>query len=377
VNQESIERAIDACYDAIIAPDTWPEALHALTRALDAAAMVFYPSNPAAESANPIDPDRPLDRMPMSPEYAPLIEEYIRHQWYLNHYRAERGRPLLESGRTVVLEHDMATDDERKRLPVYNELYLRFGFPGFAMTGFRVDGQLWAVPMARAAAQGHFTREEAPRLAALGPHFARMIRLSERFAMGQAAAGVAMLDCLACAAVLLDWRGAVLRVNRRADALLGDGLAVCRGVLTASDHRSNRDLQRLVDWLRAAPSGRAAAPPGRVLVRRAEKGPLIVEALPVAGLAADAFGRARAVLAITDVERRPPVPENLLRTAFALTPAEARLASRLAGGASLEEAADALGIAKNTARIQLRAVFAKTGTSRQGGLVALLARLAR
>jgi DNA-binding CsgD family transcriptional regulator len=276
-----------------------------------------------------------------------------------------------------VLEHDMASDEERRKLPAYNDLYLRFGFPGYAMTGFRVDGQLWAVPMVRAAAQGHFTPEEAPRLAALNPHFARMIRLSERFALGQAAAELATLDRLACAAVLIDWRGMVVRANRHADTLLCDGLKVCRGALKASDAASNRDLQELVGRLRAGPLSRAAAPPGRVLVRREEKTPLIVEALPVAGLAADAFGRARGVLVITDVEHRPPVPEDLLRATFGLTPAEARLACRLAAGESLEEACEALAIAKNTARFQLRAVFDKTGTARQGELIALLARLAR
>jgi DNA-binding CsgD family transcriptional regulator len=145
----------------------------------------------------------------------------------------------------------------------------------------------------------------------------------------------------------------------------------------ATDARSNRDLQQLVDRVRAGPRSRAAPPPRRVLVRRTEKSPLIVEALPVAGLAADAFGQARAVLVMTDIERRAPVPEDLLRSVFALTPAEARLACRLAAGESLEDAAEALAVAKNTARFQLRAIFAKTGTARQGQLVALLARMAR
>jgi DNA-binding CsgD family transcriptional regulator len=377
VHQEKIERALEACYDAILAPEGWPQALHALARALDAAAMVFYPANPASDASDPLDPDRPLQQMPMSPDYAPLIEEYMRNQWYLGHYRAERGKPMLEGGRAVVLEHDLATDEERRKLRHYNELYLPFGFPGYAMTGFRVDGRLWAVPMVRGRGQGHFTPQEAPRLAALNPHFARMIRLSERFALGQAAAELSMLDRLACAAVLLDWRGAVLRANRHADALMGDGLKVCRGTLTASDACSNRDLQLLVEQMRAGPLRRAATPPERVLVRRKDRTPLIVEGLPVAGLAADTFGRARAVLVITDLDRRPPIPEDLLRTTFGLTPAEARLACRLAAGSSLEEAAEALGIAKNTARMQLRAVFGKTRTRRQAELVALLARLAR
>ena len=189
-------------------------------------------------------------------------------------------------------------------------------------------------------------------------------------------AALGMLDRVACAAMLIDRCGRVLRRNGLADRLLGDGLRICRGAVVAADAQSNRDLQKLVDWVRTQARSHAL-PPERVVVRREDRHPLIVEALPVAGLAAGPFGSATAVLAITDVAHRPPVPEELLRTAFGLTPAEARLAARMAGGESLDDAAEALGIAKNTARNQLKAVLAKTGTARQGELVALLARLAR
>jgi DNA-binding CsgD family transcriptional regulator len=59
--------------------------------------------------------------------------------------------------------------------------------------------------------------------------------------------------------------------------------------------------------------------------------------------------------------------------AVGLTPAEARLAGRLAAGDRPDEAAEALAMTKNTARIQLRVVLAVTGTGRQGELMALLA----
>lgn len=61
-----------------------------------------------------------------------------------------------------------------------------------------------------------------------------------------------------------------------------------------------------------------------------------------------------------------------LRAAFRLTKAEARLALRLADGASLTAAAEAFDVKLTTIRSQLQQVFAKTGTSRQAELVALL-----
>jgi DNA-binding CsgD family transcriptional regulator len=72
-----------------------------------------------------------------------------------------------------------------------------------------------------------------------------------------------------------------------------------------------------------------------------------------------------------------PVPsEDRLRQVFDLTPAEARLAQGLARGDTLEKVAEQLQIKITTARTQLAAIFAKTRTHRQPGLVALLSRLA-
>jgi DNA-binding CsgD family transcriptional regulator len=62
-----------------------------------------------------------------------------------------------------------------------------------------------------------------------------------------------------------------------------------------------------------------------------------------------------------------------LMSIFNLTPAEARLASRLSSGASIEEIAAELSIAYETSRTQLKSIFQKTNTRRQAQLVALLA----
>ena len=55
--------------------------------------------------------------------------------------------------------------------------------------------------------------------------------------------------------------------------------------------------------------------------------------------------------------------------------AEAKLAEAIASGDSLAQYAERHNVSIHTARNQLQAVFHKTGTSRQGELVALLVRL--
>ena len=60
---------------------------------------------------------------------------------------------------------------------------------------------------------------------------------------------------------------------------------------------------------------------------------------------------------------------------YGLTPAEARLLQQLIAGASLTEAAAALGISEATARTHRNHIFTKTGVSRRTDLLVLISRL--
>ncbi len=98
--------------------------------------------------------------------------------------------------------------------------------------------------------------------------------------------------------------------------------------------------------------------------------------MPIVGSAEDVFQNARAVLMLVDPDEQAEPLEAVLRQAFGLTRSEARIAVGLARGLDLQDIADARGISVGTARVQLRNLFAKTGTHRQAELVALLARIA-
>lgn len=77
------------------------------------------------------------------------------------------------------------------------------------------------------------------------------------------------------------------------------------------------------------------------------------------------------------IESQPPTPTDthVLEKLFGWTPTEARLAGLLATGRSLEEVAAILNIAIQTARTHLKHLFAKTGFTRQGELIAFINRL--
>lgn len=81
-----------------------------------------------------------------------------------------------------------------------------------------------------------------------------------------------------------------------------------------------------------------------------------------------AFIKALAVTSLDLVARR-------LESQWGFTHAEGQLAHWLIQGLSLDEAAERIGVSKNTVRSQLRALFDKTETRRQAELVRLLLQL--
>jgi DNA-binding CsgD family transcriptional regulator len=96
--------------------------------------------------------------------------------------------------------------------------------------------------------------------------------------------------------------------------------------------------------------------------------------VPIYGAVGGLLLGARVLLLLTDLGKRLVPKTRLIARTFALSVAETRIAERIAVGVSLEKAAEDLGISRETARNQLKAVFAKTGTHRQSELVALLSR---
>jgi len=139
------------------------------------------------------------------------------------------------------------------------------------------------------------------------------------------------------------------------------------------------DDQRLQDLISRAVMSQPAGSlgPDPVFVGRRAGRPYMVEAFPANGPMRDVFRRVAALIVITDLGARAAPPDRLLREAFGLTPAEARLAARLGSGEDLRAAAERLGVAYETARAQLKAIFGKAQVSRQSEFVALLARIAQ
>jgi DNA-binding CsgD family transcriptional regulator len=83
---------------------------------------------------------------------------------------------------------------------------------------------------------------------------------------------------------------------------------------------------------------------------------------------------AQAIMFVKQSDEKPRLDLGKLAKIFGLSPRQAALTGLLAQGATLADAAAALGIAFETARWHLRTTFDRTGTRRQVDLVRLVLR---
>lgn len=175
-------------------------------------------------------------------------------------------------------------------------------------------------------------------------------------------------------ALLLDECGRVLRAVPLLERLLTrhDGLDIVGGRLVAADQESDVKLQAVLSAVLAKSPRAGAARVHRVGSHRT----LVVSAFPLVRPARHlAPAEAAALVTVVDPTAPPQGRGELWRQAFDLTAREAELAILLAAGHSVESAAAKLEMSRNTARVHLAHLFAKTGTTRQTELLQLLTRI--
>ena len=183
------------------------------------------------------------------------------------------------------------------------------------------------------------------------------------------------LETLGYGGLILDDNGHVVLTNERAKRYLGWHMEL-RYHASGDDREINKSLQSALRSALRASSDQSPEFGYILAVPRGTKRPLLLRSVQLANGTPD-HGTPTTAIVLIDLDECPQPDESLLRQAFGLTPAESRLAKRLAGGDDLASIADALGVGIGTLRFQLKAIFWKTGTRRQAELVALLAHMAR
>lgn len=173
---------------------------------------------------------------------------------------------------------------------------------------------------------------------------------------------------------LLDSERRVVFANQTGRAILDeqDGLLLSGGLLRGATPKETNQIKALVDAaLAAALHGEGQGEGGVALPRPSGARSLVVLVCPLHRPADAGPDQPAAAVFVSDPERKPRIPTDLLARLYGLTPAETRLAVALAEGQRLDEIAENFGVARTTIAFHLRSLFRKTDTNRQADLVAL------
>lgn len=210
----------------------------------------------------------------------------------------------------------------------------------------------------------------AERLQRVTPTLRRAIEVYARLRRQRGTAQIdeGLLDSLDVAAFAVSPEGHIQRANASARSLVarGDGVLDDAGMLRCAQPGAERSLRAAVATILRGEAHEAVV----IAPRRTGRRPLL---LFVSSLRSVAGGATTTLtVLVRDPESQARRAEELLRSLFALTPAEARLALAVADGLSPSDAAEQLGITVQTARTHLKRVFHKTATTRQAELVKLV-----
>jgi DNA-binding CsgD family transcriptional regulator len=232
------------------------------------------------------------------------------------------------------------------------------------------------VSLLRSRNSGPFGDAELNFLDLLLPHLGQALQLHCRISRAEVdqMATAEALDQMPFGVLQVDRFARVLSANRRGREMLAsrDGLFSDSQGLRAASPAQTAHLKSLIAGAAATSLGEGLEPGGSLLLDRPSlRQPLAIRVLPLRTRSCLLdHPRPAAVVFVSDPEAHP-APNQIL-SLYHLTPAEERLATLLAQGESLKEAAESLGISRNTAATQLKSVFQKTGTHRQADLVRLV-----
>lgn len=307
---------------------------------------------------------------------ADILEEYQREALPQN-----PRRPVWEASPIAVpLDFDALVPPELLEKSPIGCIMRRTGFPSRHIAGLKVQvapGCEIRFSLGRNRG-GRFEAGVKAAMEMLAPHLAASFRARALLAPPEtdataAVPGLGDIEALPMPLALVDATPRLVHVNAALRALVarGDGLELGHRRLVAVHARADAALARAS---REVPQ---AAQPGRAPMRAISiprTGGMVPYLVQAIALGRSARGGHGALIVVTDPDVGKP-DAALLRDLLGLTYAEAALAAELAAGATLDVAARARGVSRETARTQLKSILGKTGCARQADLARLLARL--
>ncbi len=240
------------------------------------------------------------------------------------------------------------------------------------------SGQRFSVRLARSKDMPNFDAEDRAFFADLCSHIQRAVASGvqlvqmdlERKLFAKTISGRSI------GTITLDERGKVVNCNFSANEFVRekDGIGIVNEQIHLVNSGNRDRLNGYIQEVIAANRKQEQSPVYAMAVdRQSGKAPYELLIKPIAiDKTVESARTPHLMVFISDPEKKYEIDIKMLMSLYGLTRAEALLAKNLAEGQSLDQSAASLGIARNTARAQLRSIFSKTGVTQQSMLVSLI-----
>ena len=350
------ESLINDIYEAAVLPENWQGVLDRLAEIADAEGTLLFAAGPG------------VPRYLSSEAIRGTIVEWTQSKWFLDNPRGQRLVPIDEP--RFLTDFDGLTIEEIEASDFYTELLRPRGLGWCVGTSIRSpSGDTLVFSIEKAHTKGPVPREVAESLDEFRPHLARAALLSGRLGLERAKTAVATLELIGLPAAALTRTGRVVSANAGfVDGTLGVDVGAGDIVQFANEAAQALVMEAISNVSKSQVAFGRSIPVGGT--KRTP--PFVVHVVPLRGAGLDLFTGALSIVFITPVVPNTSPGPELLQALFDLTPAEARIASQMTEGRSIEQIAASTTLSLNTIRTHLKSVFLKTGVQRQAELVSLL-----
>lgn len=351
--------AVALLYEAAAIPEVWPAAIARLSSMAGCYGGLLFTHSQNGTNWVSCDPVRPI------------VQKFIDDGWMQRNARMEG--LLAHCGTGFVSDHDVFSDEELEKMPVYREFLIPNGFGWAAATHVRsASGDNIILSLERRYDRGPVSRREIEVLDGIRPHLARAAVLASKLQMQRAQASLDAFEKAGSPAALVGAGGAVKAINPSFEVLSGQVIIRARDKIALDDGRANALLQKALSEIAHDQLGDTRSIP---VPRKDDRPPFIIHVLPIRRQALDIFARAQAMLVVTTSERSLQIEASLLCELYDLTRAEAAVANGLLEGLTANELSTSRGVSRETVRSQIKKVLAKTGCRSQADFVRRLAPL--
>ena len=363
-------RILTTLYAAPMQPELWSVFLEELAAMIGVTKAALI-AHDAAEGNHKI-------LAALSDDMKESMHLYEDYYWQFDEWTLQFPKREVE-GR-IFLGEEIWPEESLRKSTFYNEFLKKVDISGVAgVAGLVAPGIFDVLSIYRGPREDSFDLEQLAVLGTIAPYLRLAFATRRRLLALESRVGDLenALDQLQTALVLVDGKGRPVLVNKIAQAILDQrsGLLLERSMLCASSATESSRLRDAISSTIATSQGKGHRSGGAMLISRPNRRPLQILVAPFGAEASAVSGKAVAVVFINDPEQKFVVPSEALRLLFGLTLAEVRLALAMLDGKSLSEVADLHRVGQETVRTQIKSIFQKTGTRRQGELISLLAGL--